>query len=52
MLSIPLLILGALLMLLAPENIWIGVLLFCVGVGVELVGLVLAHRDKRTEGRE
>ncbi|HET7060787.1 MAG TPA: hypothetical protein VFI43_01255 [Nitrosospira sp.] len=52
MLSIPLLILGALLMLLAPENIWIGVLLFCVGVGVELAGLVLAHRDKRTGGGE
>jgi hypothetical protein len=51
-LSIPLLVLGALLMLLAPENIWIGVLLFCVGAGVELAGLVLARRDKRRGERE
>ena len=52
LLSIPLLILGALLMFLAPENIWMGALLFCVGVGVELAGLVLARRDKEIQGGE
>jgi len=49
LLSIPLLILGGLLMFLAPENIWVGVLLFALGVGVEIAGLVLAHRDKTTQ---
>ncbi|HEV7930312.1 MAG TPA: hypothetical protein VGP12_09315 [Nitrosospira sp.] len=43
-LSISLLILGAMLMFFAPENIWIGAILFTLGVGVEIVGLVLAHR--------
>lgn len=31
-------------MFLAPENIWIGALLFVLGVGVEIAGLVLGHR--------
>jgi hypothetical protein len=43
-LSISLLILGGMLMFFAPENIWIGAILFTLGVGVEIVGLVLAHR--------
>jgi hypothetical protein len=43
-LSISLLVLGGLLMFFAPENIWIGALLFTLGVGIEIVGLVLAHR--------
>ena len=43
-LSISLLILGGLLMFLAPENIWIGAILFTLGVGIEIVGLVLAQR--------
>ena len=45
-LSITLVILGGVLMFLAPENIWIGAFLFAlgVGVGVEIVGLVLGHR--------
>lgn len=46
LLSIPLLILGGLLMFLAPENIWMGAILFMFGIGVEIAGLVLAHRDK------
>jgi len=43
-LSVTLVILGGVLMFLAPENIWIGALLFALGVGVEIVGLVLGHR--------
>lgn len=43
-LSVTLLILGGVLMFLAPENIWIGALLFALGVGVEIAGLVLGHR--------
>ena len=43
-LSVTLLILGGVLMFLAPENIWIGALLFALGIGVEIVGLVLGHR--------
>jgi Zn-dependent membrane protease YugP len=43
-LSISLLILGGVLMFFAPENIWIGAVLFSLGVCVEIVGLVLSHR--------
>ena len=49
LLSISLLILGGLLMLFAPDNIWMGALLFIIGIGVEIAGLVLAHRDKTTQ---
>ena len=52
LLSVPLLILGGLLMFFAPENIWMGALLFLLGVGVEIAGLVLAHRDKTAQGGE
>ncbi|SEK67377.1 hypothetical protein [Nitrosovibrio tenuis] len=52
LLSVPLLILGGLLMFLAPENIWIGAILFVLGIGVEIVGLVLAHRAKTSQSRE
>ena len=44
-LSVSLMILGGILMFFAPENIWIGALLFILGIGVELAGLVLGHRD-------
>ena len=37
-LSISLLVLGGMLMFFAPENIWIGAILFTLGVGVEIVG--------------
>ena len=43
-LSITLVILGGVLMFLAPENMWIGALLFVLGIGVEIAGLVLGHR--------
>ncbi|MEO7560616.1 MAG: hypothetical protein ABIT23_10215 [Nitrosospira sp.] len=42
--SVTLLILGGILMFLAPENIWIGAVLFVLGIGVEIAGLVLKHR--------
>jgi hypothetical protein len=32
------------LMFFAPENIWIGAVLFALGVGLEIAGLVLGHR--------
>jgi Na+/phosphate symporter len=51
LLSVPLLILGGLLMFFAPENIWMGALLFLLGAGVEIAGLVLAHRDKTAQRR-
>jgi hypothetical protein len=44
LLSVVLLILGAMLMFFAPENIWIGAILFAVGLGLEIAGLVLGHR--------
>lgn len=43
-LSISLLSLGGILMFLAPEDIWIGAILFALGLGVEIAGLVLGHR--------
>ena len=43
-LSISLLVLGGVLIFLAPENAWIGVILLVLGLGVEMAGLVLGHR--------
>jgi len=43
-LSISLLSLGGILMFLAPEDIWVGAILFALGLGVEIAGLVLGHR--------
>ena len=42
-LSISLMILGGILMFFAPENIWIGALLFILGLGIEIAGLILRH---------
>lgn len=44
-LSVLLLILGGILMFLAPENIWIGAILFVLGLAMEIAGLVL-RRNK------
>ena len=44
LLSVVLLILGGVLMFFAPENIWIGAILFALGLGLEIAGLVLGHR--------
>ncbi len=43
-LSISLLVLGGVLIFLAPENAWIGAVLLVLGLGVEIAGLVLGHR--------
>ncbi|MDN5753359.1 MAG: hypothetical protein L0H15_08765 [Nitrosospira sp.] len=43
-LSVTLLVLGGVLMFLAPENIWIGAMLFVLGIAVEIAGLVIGHR--------
>jgi hypothetical protein len=44
-LSVSLLILGGVLIFLAPEDIWIGVVLFAIGLGIEVAGVVLGHRS-------
>lgn len=46
-LSVSLLILGGVLMFLAAENVWIGAIVFALGVGVEIAGLVLGHADNK-----
>ncbi len=43
-LSILLVILGLVLMLFAPENIWIGAILFALGLGLEAAGFMLSRR--------
>lgn len=43
-LSISLLILGGVLIFLAPEDIWMGIVMFVLGLGIELAGLLLGHR--------
>jgi hypothetical protein len=45
-LSLSLLILGGLLIFLAPENIWVGTVLFGLGIAVEIAGAVLRQRSK------
>jgi hypothetical protein len=45
-LSLSLLVLGGLLMFLAPENFWIGAVLFGLGIAVEIAGAVLRQRSK------
>ena len=44
--AVILVVLGAILMLLAPE-IWQGALLLILGVVVELVGIALEHEDDK-----
>lgn len=36
-------VLGMLLILLAPENTWFGIVLLALGAAVELIGMTLAH---------
>jgi hypothetical protein len=45
-LSLSLLVLGGLLIFLAPENIWVGTVLFGLGIAVEIAGAVLRQRSK------
>lgn len=49
LLSFTLLILGAVLIFFAPENAWIGVALFTIGLGIEIVGLLLRHSKQRNQ---
>lgn len=51
LLSAALIVLGAVLIFLAPDNAWIGIVLAALGLGLEGVALVLAHRNK-TDGRD
>ncbi len=44
-LSASLVVLGALLIFLAPDNAWIGAVLAIAGVAVELIAFGLARRD-------
>lgn len=48
-LSVVFLILGAVLIFFAPENAWIGVVLLTLGLGIEIVGLILRHRKQRNQ---
>ena len=45
--AIILIVLGAILMFLAPE-VWQGALLLALGVVLELVGIALEHKAKKT----
>lgn len=49
LLSFTLLILGAVLIFFAPENARIGVALFTIGLGIEIVGLLLRHSKQRNQ---
>lgn len=44
-LSISLFILGGILILLAPENAWIGVILLSLGLAVEIAALIVSRRE-------
>jgi len=48
-LSFILVILGAVLIFLVPENSWVGVALLTIGLGIGIVGLLLRHRDQRNQ---
>lgn len=42
-LSFAMIFLGGLLIFLAPDDVWIGMVLALLGVGIELAGILLAH---------
>jgi drug/metabolite transporter (DMT)-like permease len=44
-LSFGMIVLGGLLIFLAPDDVWIGIVLALLGVGIELAGIMLAHSD-------
>lgn len=43
-LSLALLILGGLLLFLAPDDIWMGTLLLILGVALEIIGALMHRR--------
>lgn len=51
LLSAVLILLGAVLLFFAPDNAWLGIVLAALGLGLEAVALILAHRNK-TGGRD
>jgi drug/metabolite transporter (DMT)-like permease len=46
-LALLLLVLGGVLLFLAPENIWIGVLLLALGMALEAAGTLMQRRSDR-----
>lgn len=42
-LSLGLVVLGGILLFLAPEDIWIGVLLVALGLALEIIGAMVGH---------
>ncbi|MGB8857352.1 MAG: hypothetical protein WCC58_11875 [Burkholderiales bacterium] len=42
-LSFGMVLLGGLLIFLAPDDVWIGIVLALLGVGIEVAGILLAH---------
>jgi hypothetical protein len=42
-LSIAMILLGGLLIFLAPDDVWVGAVLALLGVGIEVAGIILAH---------
>jgi hypothetical protein len=45
-----LVVLGGVLMWLAPEEVIFGVVLLAAGIALELVGITLEHRDANSTG--
>jgi hypothetical protein len=43
-LSVGLLVLGGVLVFLAPGDIWIGILMLALGLGLEVAGTLMRHR--------
>jgi hypothetical protein len=46
-LSYGMILLGGVLIFLAPDDVWIGIVLTLLGVGIELAGIMLAHSENR-----
>ncbi len=44
-LSYGMMLLGGMLIFLAPDDVWIGIVLALLGVGIELAGILLARAD-------
>ena len=42
-LALGLVVLGGVLLFLAPEDIWIGVLLVALGMALEIIGAMVGH---------
>ena len=44
MLSLGLLVLGGMILFLAPADVWAGATLVALGIALEIAGVVLGHR--------